>query len=224
MIAVIILDFDGVILESVDVKTEAFRKLFSSSPDHLREILAFHLENGGISRFDKFRYIYREILKKPLSEEVFERLCRRFADLVIDGVLSAPFVPGAQGFLDEMHHNLPLYIVSATPEEEIREIVRRRGLTPYFTGVFGSPGTKDAAIRNILAIEKVQPASALFVGDALNDLEAARVNGVRFAGRIRQDEQDRFTGKSGVDCTVPDLKELKKRLLAAYTNCTGKNY
>lgn len=42
----IILDFDGVILESVEVKTEAFRRLFSFAPGHVEEIVNFHRENG----------------------------------------------------------------------------------------------------------------------------------------------------------------------------------
>ena len=58
MINSIIFDFDGVILESVSVKTAAFRQLFSFAPEHVDEIVQYHLDNGGMSRFDKFRYIY----------------------------------------------------------------------------------------------------------------------------------------------------------------------
>ncbi|MDN5339305.1 MAG: hypothetical protein PWQ30_414, partial [Euryarchaeota archaeon] len=55
----LILDFDGVVVESLPLKTAAFRKIFSfTSPEHLDEIIAFHLENGGMSRYDKFRHIY----------------------------------------------------------------------------------------------------------------------------------------------------------------------
>ena len=63
MISIIILDFDGVILESVSVKTEAFRTLFSFAPEYVEEIVKFHKDNGGMSRFDKFRYIFDHILK-----------------------------------------------------------------------------------------------------------------------------------------------------------------
>ena len=49
MIKAIILDFDGVILESVSVKTEAFRKLFSNKPDYVDEIVEFHIKNGTIT-------------------------------------------------------------------------------------------------------------------------------------------------------------------------------
>ncbi|HXW99392.1 MAG TPA: HAD family hydrolase, partial [Methanomicrobiales archaeon] len=70
-VLVLILDFDGVVLESVGVKTAAFRTLFSFVPAHVDKIVEYHRRNTGVSRFDKFRYIYREILKDPLSEEQF---------------------------------------------------------------------------------------------------------------------------------------------------------
>lgn len=67
MINILILDFDSAVLELVEVKTEAFRKLFSFAPDHIEEIVEFHRQNGGMSWFDKIHYIYAEILKKNRS-------------------------------------------------------------------------------------------------------------------------------------------------------------
>ena len=47
-------DFDGVIKDSVDVKTQEFVKLFESSGSHVAEQVRLHHEaNGGISRFEK---------------------------------------------------------------------------------------------------------------------------------------------------------------------------
>ena len=117
MISTIILDFDGVILESVSVKTEAFRELFSSEPDHVEEIVQFHIENGGMSRFDKIRYIYSHILRKELTEIQFHHLSASFADLVLEKVIQSPFVPGAKEFLQNNYTKVPLYVVSATPED-----------------------------------------------------------------------------------------------------------
>jgi beta-phosphoglucomutase-like phosphatase (HAD superfamily) len=68
----IILDFDGVILESVSIKTEAFRSLFSFAPEHVDRIVQFHKDNGGMSRFDKFWHIYNTILHDDLSEQQFD--------------------------------------------------------------------------------------------------------------------------------------------------------
>src|SRR5690606_22889470 len=41
----VIFDFDGVILESVKVKTDAFKELFSDYPEHLEAIVAYHENN-----------------------------------------------------------------------------------------------------------------------------------------------------------------------------------
>ena len=85
MISILILDFDGVIVESIPLKTVAFRQVFSfAPPEHLDEIITFHLENGGMSRYDKFRYIYANILNEPLTPEQEERLASKYADLISD--------------------------------------------------------------------------------------------------------------------------------------------
>lgn len=206
----IILDFDGVILESVSIKTDAFRELFRPYPEHLDRILAFHLGNLGTSRFDKIRYIYRDILKKDLSPDEYQRLLARYADLVLEKVLRAPFVSGALEFLERFHRKVPLYIVSATPQDEIRFIVQERGLSRYFHGVYGSPMKKVESMREILATSGTEPGSALFVGDAQNDLHAARALGVPFVGRVSRGAANSFLGESDVVGVVNDLDELGK--------------
>lgn len=212
MIDVLILDFDGVVLESVDIKTRAFRELFSFRPDHVEEIVDYHKRNTGVSRFDKFRYIYREILKEPLSDEQFTWLSERYAGLVVDGVVSSPFVPGGKEFLGRYSGKVPLFVVSASPQEELVSIIRRRGLSSHFRGVYGAPTTKEEAIREILAMMGSGPAQTLFVGDALNDLKAARDCGIRFVGRQPPDDPDRFTGEEGVESVVRDLSDLSRFL------------
>jgi len=68
MIRAIAFDFDGVLVESVDVKNRAYARLFEKEGAELvRSILTYHLKNGGVSRFVKFQTIYREILERPLS-------------------------------------------------------------------------------------------------------------------------------------------------------------
>ena len=93
-------DFDGVILESVDVKTRAFRQIYEQRAPHIAdEVERFHLENGGMSRFDKFRHWEEQLLARPLTAEGLEALCEQFSALVFEGVCSSPFVQGADGLL-----------------------------------------------------------------------------------------------------------------------------
>jgi len=209
---VIILDFDGVILESVSVKTEAFRTLFSFSPEHVDEIVQFHIDNGGMSRFDKFHYIYMEILKEDLPKEKFKTLSDRFSELVEKAVAQAPFVAGAPEFLIWATDHFPLYIVSATPEEELKRIARQRGIDHLFRRIYGSPIKKRAHIAQILRENHLEPEDVIFIGDAANDWEAARQCGIRFIGRNKPGDPDRFDGLPGLELKITDLRDLNKYL------------
>jgi len=210
MISSIILDFDGVILESVSVKTEAFRKLFSFVPEHVDEIVQYHKDNGGMSRFDKFRYIYTNILKEDLTREKFEELSEKFSKIVFEEVVKVPFVPGTQEFLETYHTKIPIYVVSATPEEELLQIIQNRNMSHYFQKVYGAPRKKSDCITEIVTLNGSPPDTVLFVGDARNDLEAACTAGVRFIGRIKPGDENRFSGLSGIELVIPDLHELAR--------------
>jgi phosphoglycolate phosphatase-like HAD superfamily hydrolase len=208
MIRAIILDFDGVILESVEVKTEAFRKLFSFFPEQVDEIVQFHIDNGGMSRFDKFRYIYENILHEELTRSKFDDLSNIFSEIVFNKVIKTPFVPGAQEFLEKYYTTKPLYVVSATPENELRQIIEKRGMSHYFRKVFGAPRKKTECIIEILTLTGSPQDSVIFVGDAKNDFETAQVVGIRFIGRIKPGDENRFEGLTGIDALIPDLHEL----------------
>lgn len=212
MVQIVILDFDGVILESVDVKTNAFRQLFSFVPEHVDEIVSYHVENGGMSRFEKFRHIYPCILKEPLSDARFSELSEKFSELVYSTILVTPFVAGSWEFITGNYRITALHIVTATPETEIRQILHARNLEQYFASVHGAPTTKVAAIEAILKRTGVPPSSAVFIGDARNDWQAAVTTGVRFIGRVRPGDRNPFDELAGVETTIPDLKSLRSYL------------
>ncbi|MDD1653445.1 MAG: HAD-IA family hydrolase, partial [Methanomicrobiales archaeon] len=181
-------------------------------PEHVDEIVDYHRENTGVSRFDKFRHIYASILRRDLSEREFDRLSTRYHELVIGGVLASPYVTGAEAFLERFSRRIPLYVVSASPEGELGDIITKRGMTRYFRGIFGAPRRKVDCIRMIRETERLDPPQVLFVGDALNDYRAAREAGVPFAGRVHPGEPDRFTGNEGIVAVVRDLEELGRFL------------
>ena len=204
----ILFDFDGVIVEAVSIKTDAFRRLFEPWVDHCEAIVAYHLANGGISRYEKFRYFYREILREPFTEEDIAALGERFSQYVFDTMLACPMVAGVEEFLDSYAGHLPCYIVSGTPEAELRAIVEARGLNRSFRGVFGSPAEKAAIIDRILKAGAYPPDSVLFVGDSMTDWEAAQATGVPFVGRVTPDTNP-FEGLA-VEASIEDLFGLAR--------------
>ena len=69
-IKTIFFDFDGVIADSVDIKTKAFAKLFKRYGDEIvKKVVEYHLSHGGVSRYDKFRYYYQNFLGKKITDD-----------------------------------------------------------------------------------------------------------------------------------------------------------
>lgn len=201
-------DFDGVILESVDVKTRAFRQIYEQRAPHIAdEVERFHLENGGMSRFDKFRHWEEQLLARPLTAEGLEALCEQFSALVFEGVCSSPFVQGADGLLERLRGRVPLHVVSATPHDEIGRIVDQIGLSETFESVNGSPTTKTEWLRTLLERGALDPERTLMVGDASADHSAAVENDVPFVGRCHRGEPAPFSPDECV-AVVDDLDTL----------------
>ena len=65
MIKGIIFDFDGVIVESVNIKTIAFKKIYKKYGNEIvNKVVDHHLSNGGMSRFEKFNYYHKNFSSK----------------------------------------------------------------------------------------------------------------------------------------------------------------
>lgn len=179
----IFFDFDGVIVDSTTIKTEAFKELFKSYSDAvIEQVVAYHQQHGGISRVEKIRHIHHHMLNSPLNAKELATWTARYAGLVVEQVVSCRWVTGAKAFLEKMHLRLPLFVISGTPEDELLEILRRREMVNYFKAVHGSPVRKPDHIRNLLSRYSLDPSRCLFVGDAMTDYLAARETGVPFIG------------------------------------------
>ncbi|MFN8413194.1 MAG: HAD-IA family hydrolase [Anaerolineales bacterium] len=195
-IKAILFDFDGVIVDSVNIKTEAFRELFSHEKEHLVEIIDFHLANGGMSRFVKFEIIYRDILNKPLSNEKLQELGESFSRLVSQKVAECQYMPGALEFIQKYSEKLPLFIASGTPQNELLEIMAHRKLTSYFREIHGTPRGKSEIIHDILSRYNFDADKLPFIGDAINDYKAAKETNLVFYGFVLE----------GNDPFPPDVK------------------
>ena len=200
----IVFDFDGVLVESVDVKTRAFASLYEPyGLEVVGKVVAWHLEHGGVSRHEKFRHFHRAFLDRPLPPEEEARLADRFSGLVEEAVIAAAWVPGAREFLDGWHARLPLYVASGTPEEELVRIIERRGMGHFFAGVAGAPRRKGDILRDFLGRSGVPPGRMLMVGDAMTDFEGAAEAGVSFLGVVP-------AGANPFPSSVPALPDLQR--------------
>jgi phosphoglycolate phosphatase-like HAD superfamily hydrolase len=203
----IIFDFDGVLVESVDVKAQAFGALYTEhGEDVVRQVKNYHRAHGGISRFEKFRYFQTEILENdPLTDADIADLADAFSTLVVDRVVAAPMVNGAQSFLDYAGEKLMLFVVSGTPTAELNDVLQRREMRQLFSGVWGSPRSKAENISELLDIHELRADRCVMIGDALADYDGAAANDVPFLGRVAASDENLFvTGTT----TFMDFSQL----------------
>jgi len=206
-IKAIIFDFDGVLVESMDIKARAFAYLFRDYSEKVNDIVKFHMLHGGMPRFEKFERIYHDFLGQPLPPEKKAELGREFSKFVYQEVIKCPFVKGAKEFLDKYAGKYQYFIVSGTPDEEIKSIVRERSLDKYFTDVLGSPLKKAQHNANIMKKYMFKPDEIIFVGDSIDDWDGVKDLGIKFIGRVL--ENDPFKGLK-VKAIVRDLSDLDK--------------
>ena len=190
-------DFDGVIKDSIEVKTQAFVRLFQPfGPGVAERVREHHEANGGMSRFDKLP-IYLRWAGEEASEFRVNDFCDQFSQLVLQGVIEAPWVPGVEDFLRSNFYQQTFVLVSATPQDELKQILLALDLTACFAEVFGAPTRKKDAIRMTLADHGVDPQACLMIGDAGADLEAAQANQVPFLLRRHETNAKVFADYAG---------------------------
>ncbi|HJP19823.1 MAG TPA: HAD-IA family hydrolase [Nitrospinota bacterium] len=189
----IIFDFDGVLAESVDIKTKAFAELYKNhGPKIVKQVVDYHLKNGGISRYEKFKFFQEVLLGLEYTEDVERESGDRFSNLVEEMVVKAPWVTGAKEFLDDYFRRINIYVVSATPDEELKRIIQKRNMAHYFRSVYGANRKKGESILFILEKNGYSSEEAMVVGDSIADYEGAMEAGAKFIGRVPEGGKSPF--------------------------------
>lgn len=175
-------DFDGVIVDSVNIKTEAYASFYRPFGKKISaKVVSHHLAHGGIDRFTKFRHYHRTFLNRDISEQEINRMAKKFSDYLFERVIKAPLINGALKFLDLLReNNKKLFLVSATPEGELKAILKNKGLHKYFTEIRGSPVLKKTHLKALLEKYKLSEDSSVYFGDSNEDLKAAESLGINF--------------------------------------------
>lgn len=203
MIKNIIFDFDGVLCESVNIKTEAFYEMYLPYGDEIAiQVRKYHIDNGGMSRYDKFTYYENILLKTEITDEKMQKLSTIFSNLVMHKIIKAPFVKGAFEFLEKFSKNYICFIVSATPLDEIQIIAKEKNICQYFEKIFGSPTNKIEWGKYILDNYHINAEETLFIGDAMSDYKASFANKMHFLLRNTEDNKNMFSSE------VPSVNNL----------------
>jgi len=176
-------DFDGVIKDSVEVKSSAFEQLFKTFGINVaNKVKCHHEANSGISRFDKLP-IYLEWSGQHPTQALIQCYSEKFSRLVKQKVIESEWVPGVLNYLEINSKNQIFFLITATPQAEIEEILNTLEIQQYFRKVIGAPTNKKNALKMLLDEYSVTPYQAIMIGDSNSDYDAALVNQIPFVLR-----------------------------------------
>ncbi|SFO72993.1 Phosphoglycolate phosphatase, HAD superfamily [Ectopseudomonas composti] len=186
--ATLIFDCDGVLLDSNAVKTRAFGEVTERYGMEISSAFVdYHVRNGGVSRYQKFRYLFSDLLRRQPHVQEAEQLLQAYADKVREGLLTCAVADGLAE-LREVTAPSGWLVASGGDQQELRQIFQMRELTAYFDhGIHGSPAPKNQILQDALSIGKIQ-LPALFIGDSRFDHVCAKQAGLDFVFVYRWSE------------------------------------
>ncbi|MFF0952799.1 HAD family hydrolase [Rhizobium leguminosarum] len=207
----VIFDFDGVILDSARLKIAAFAEVYSAEhPDLISKVVSYQEEHGGIGRRQKFEYFEREVFGRPGDGETLDQLCQQFAEIIDERMLECAFIPGAVDVLARLENVVPMHVVSGMPEDDLRLVIERRGLSRYFRTISGSPKSKHAEFLNVMDMEGVKASECLAVGDSLTEFHAACKIGIPFLAIVARDVTDLFPNDVAKSIDLSDFEKAAR--------------
>lgn len=213
----IFFDVDGVLIDSMSVKGEAFAGAFADYPEERPRIMDFHHRHGGVTRSEKLRQLFTMVLhREPSDAELADRVAA-FGDAVRDAVIAAPEIPGANAAVERWGSTTDLHAISATPDDELQVIFAARGLTGHFKSVQGWPPMKAQYLAAVIDDRGYQRDRCIMVGDSSEDLRAALEVGVPFI-QVLGPSGDEFPE---ADACVADLRafdDAVRTVLATHTD------
>jgi len=187
-----ILDFDGVVLESVALREQALADAFADNGFVDRQrVIALHRSYPGVHRAERIERIYRELSGSAPSNTQIKKTVEAFGSHCAQRLICCPIVSGLDHWLAD-NAAWPKYIVTAAPPDETEKIMDSRGLRFHFKAIFGAPDRKPDLLRRILEREKIQGKNAVFIGDRISDWQAACDASVTFWARVPSGQSHPF--------------------------------
>lgn len=192
----ILWDFDGVILDSVPIRDAGYRHVLKDYPDsQVKKLIKFQQQNGGLSRYVKFRYFYEQILGKEISNEKINVFAAQFSDYMKMRLTdSSLLISDTLNFITNHYSKFNMHIVSGSDQYELRYLCNELKISSYFKSIMGSPTPKKTLVKDILNKENYNPADVVLIGDSINDYDAAKVNNIKFYGYNNQSIKDKGEG------------------------------
>lgn len=179
---IIFWDFDGVLINSNEIRNLGFVRVLSHyPPKKVDKLLKFHRENGGLSRYVKFRYFFEEVLDEEVTEEEINDWAEKFSKIMIELLIDdSLLIEETIQFVKNEYEKREMHIVSGSDQTELKYICKQLDIAKYFDSINGSPTPKTDLVADIIVKNNLSNKECILIGDSINDYEAAKINQINF--------------------------------------------
>lgn len=185
-------DFDGVILDSQKIRVNGFKEIFKNYPkDCVNKLIEYHINNGGLSRFNKIAYFFNDILKQDISNETLQDYANKFSDIMRKELINKKYlIQDSITFIENNYTKYNFHILSGSEQNELRFLCDKLEINKFFLSILGSPTPKTKLMHDLIMEQKYNTKQCVMIGDSIHDFKAASANNVAFYGYNNESLRD----------------------------------
>ena len=178
----IIWDFDGVIIDSSEIRIFAFREILKDYPiDKVDKLIDFHKINDGLSRYVKIDYFFSDIINQRINKNKRTSLLKEFGKICSKKLDNKKLlIQETLKFINNNYSQKNFHIASGSDNEELNRLCLSLGLNAFFNSINGSPEAKKNIVERIILENNYVPKETCLIGDSVNDYDAAVFNKIQF--------------------------------------------
>jgi len=165
-----IFDFDGVILDSNNIKKAAIREAVQGvlSSKKAEEFVSYFVGLNGIPREEK--------IATYVPKEKYEFVLNKYEHIIDKELENAKLIPGVKSFiksLSKLQKNM--IVLSGGTQTEVLQLLKDKGIAKDFKGVYGGPKNKEENLKKVTLERPV-----LYFGDSEVDYMVSKNNNFDF--------------------------------------------
>jgi len=165
-----IFDFDGVILDSNNIKKNAISESVIGilSSERAEEFVNYFINLNGVPREVK--------IAKYIPKEKYEYVLNKYESIIDKRLQCAKLIPGVRDIIQTLSRlKKSMIVLSGGTQTEVLQLLVKKGLSENFDGVFGGPKNKEENLQGLSLKEPV-----LYFGDSEVDYLVSKNNNFDF--------------------------------------------
>ena len=174
---ILILDFDGTVIDSNFVKENSIIEYIKRNYNLNIFNIVDNIKLQSLTRYE----LVNLAKNSPITLEEKNYIDQIINTEVISSSLD-PFLFNLYKYCSKF--KIKIYLVSNTPNNSLKIILNNLKITHYFYKIIGKKNNlpKSKVFSKIIQDEKVKPFDALSVGDNIQDYFASKINSIPFHG------------------------------------------